>query len=89
MLTQERHQIIVSHLKSRGICSVKELCSVTNSSQATIRRDLYELQQKGKLIRVRGGARSLNEFSSDVEQTIRFNLHVEEKSRLPKQLQCM
>lgn len=46
MLTQERHQIIVSHLKSRGICSVKELCSVTNSSQATIRRDLYQLQQK-------------------------------------------
>lgn len=82
MLTQERHQIIVSHLKSRGICSVKELCSVTNSSQATIRRDLYELQQKGKLIRVRGGARSLNEFSSDVEQTIRFNLHVEEKKQI-------
>lgn len=56
MLAKEREQYIVKHLNQHGVIEVKELAIVLQTSEATIRRDLKELEKQGKLNRVHGGA---------------------------------
>lgn len=58
-----RRKKIVDHLRLAGEADVAELVALTNSSEATIRRDLLELEAAGQLMRTFGGARSLSEPS--------------------------
>ena len=55
-LAEERFRLIRGCLKERGIVSVDELCEVIGVSGATIRRDLAELDTRGLIRRVHGGA---------------------------------
>jgi DeoR family transcriptional regulator, ulaG and ulaABCDEF operon transcriptional repressor len=56
----ERHRVILAAAQSRPVATVGELCEVTGSSEATIRRDIAALHVQGKLRRVRGGAEAIN-----------------------------
>ena len=56
----ERHRVILAALGARSFVTVAELCDVTNSSEATIRRDIAALHVRGDLRRVRGGAEAIN-----------------------------
>jgi DeoR family ulaG and ulaABCDEF operon transcriptional repressor len=56
----ERHRVILATVQSRPVATVAELCEVTGSSEATIRRDIGALQMQGKLRRLRGGAEAVN-----------------------------
>jgi DeoR family fructose operon transcriptional repressor len=55
-LAEERFRKIRACLKERGVVSVDELCEVLAVSGATIRRDLAELDARGHVRRVHGGA---------------------------------
>ncbi|HBX68093.1 MAG TPA: DeoR/GlpR transcriptional regulator [Chloroflexi bacterium] len=52
----ERHDQIQNLLKDRGRVTVQELSSLFSVSEATIRRDLEELDGQGRLRRTHGGA---------------------------------
>ena len=56
----ERHRVILAAAQSHPVVTVAELCEVTGSSEATIRRDIAALDEQGRLRRVRGGAEALN-----------------------------
>lgn len=56
----ERHRVILSAVQGRPVVTVPELCDMTGSSEATIRRDIAALHVQGKLRRVRGGAEAIN-----------------------------
>ncbi|TFG70876.1 MAG: DeoR/GlpR transcriptional regulator [Anaerolineales bacterium] len=56
MLKNERHKFIQELLQKHGVVRVTELAQSINVDAVTIRRDLSELEQKGKLHRVHGGA---------------------------------
>ena len=56
----ERHRVIKAALRTRSFVTVPELCEVTGSSEATIRRDIAALHLAGELRRVRGGAEAVN-----------------------------
>lgn len=56
----ERHRVILATVQSRPVATVAELCEVTGSSEATIRRDIAALHVQGKLRRLRGGAEAVN-----------------------------
>ena len=79
MLKQERQSFILReiNLHNRVLCS--DLCGQINVSEDTIRRDLNELADEGKLIKVHGGAlsksfhisnNSSNVYSLDEKKTI-------------------
>ena len=55
----ERQRVITAAVQTRPVVTVAELCEVTGSSEATIRRDIAALHVQGKLRRVRGGAEAL------------------------------
>lgn len=59
MHEKERHRIIMAAIQERPVVTVPELVELTDSSEATIRRDIAALHVQKKLRRVRGGAEAL------------------------------
>lgn len=60
MHEKERHRIILSAVQEKPVITVPELVDLTDSSEATIRRDIAALHVQKKLRRVRGGAEALH-----------------------------
>jgi DeoR/GlpR family transcriptional regulator of sugar metabolism len=56
MLPDRRHELILRALRADGPISVTALAEQLGASQATIRRDLLQLEEEGLLKRVYGGA---------------------------------
>jgi DeoR/GlpR family transcriptional regulator of sugar metabolism len=56
MFIEERHKKIVEIVESKSRVTVKELAEEFNLNSMTIRRDFFELEKKGLLQRVHGGA---------------------------------
>lgn len=56
MLAEERRASLLKEVTSRGYIEVSEMSARFDVSEPTIRRDLDQLQEEGKLIRTRGGA---------------------------------
>lgn len=76
-----REKIIKDYIDKKGIVPIGELMALTNRSLSTVRRDLLALEEKGLILRKRGGAvgqkrELINCFS---EQVI---LNADEKRRI-------
>ena len=56
MLTNERQNLIVQMVEQRGAISLQELVTLLDTSESTIRRDLFLLDEEGLIKKVRGGA---------------------------------
>ncbi|MDF7671868.1 DeoR/GlpR family DNA-binding transcription regulator [Lactobacillus sp. ESL0701] len=84
MLTQERQKIIENYVNQHEMCQVKDLSTITNTSESTIRRDLIQLEQQGLLKRIHGGAQSVKNFAHDVSQHIRFSMNHEAKIKIAR-----
>lgn len=82
MLQLERQNRMMRLLNEKKELTVKEFCSILHSSQATIRRDLTELEQKGLLKRSFGGAVLNETFSDQLPLFLRSAIHISEKKRI-------
>lgn len=63
MLSAERHSIILQELDIHRTVTIEALSKLLKVSDNTVRRDLAELQKKGKLERIQGGAVAPTGFS--------------------------
>ena len=70
-LADHRLELIMSVLSARGECRTKQMAEQFQSSEMTLRRDLAELEKRGLLRRVHGGAVLLNR---DVDYAQRLEL---------------
>ena len=61
MLAEQRARAILQQVTQRQTVSVTDLCQITGASEATIRRDLNTLARQGRLVKIHGGATSLEE----------------------------
>ncbi len=59
MLERERHHVILKLLEERSFVGVAELLELLDASEATIRRDINALAERGEIKRIRGGAEAL------------------------------
>lgn len=82
MLTQERQRLIENYINQQGLCRVVDLCKITATSESTIRRDLIQMEEKGFIKRVHGGAQSVKNLAHDVSQHIRFSMNHNDKVRV-------
>lgn len=82
MLVHERHIQILRFLQKEKVASLRQLKDLLYVSEATLRRDLSKMEQKGLIQRTHGGA-ILTE-SSQVESSIliREQKQVKEKKRI-------
>jgi DeoR family ulaG and ulaABCDEF operon transcriptional repressor len=60
MHERERHRLILKLVEERAVVGVADLVDLLDASEATIRRDIIALAERGELKRVRGGAEALN-----------------------------
>jgi DeoR/GlpR family transcriptional regulator of sugar metabolism len=67
MLTAQRKKLIVGRLAAEGQIVAKDLALELGTSEDTIRRDLRDLAQDGKLQRVHGGALPASEATGDLQ----------------------
>lgn len=86
MLAVQRARVILQQLSLHQTISLTDLCQITGASQATIRRDLKALAQQRRLVRVHGGAASLDEEEGleqepDLTAMLRYT---EEKKRIAR-----
>lgn len=84
MLAELRMDAILAELEKEQSVSVAHLCRVTGASEATIRRDLTELDRRGKLSKVYGGALPVREKfrSEEPHMDVKSRLHTQEKMRI-------
>ncbi len=75
MHEKERHRIILTSVQEKPVVTVQELVDLTESSEATIRRDIAALHLQKRLRRVRGGAEGITppQFVGLAGRTFRVN----------------
>lgn len=85
MLDTERRQLMVQLVESRSSLTVSELSTHFQVSQATIRRDLKLLSERGMIERAHGGAARRVRLSAEMPEPPlpgRAGLQLEEKQRI-------
>ena len=86
MLTEKRYEEILNLLEQKNNITVRELTKLLKASESTIRRDLNELHKMGKLVKVFGGAVSIDSKYTTKEKTISIKEeeNTDEKLRIAK-----
>lgn len=82
MLKIDRQNIILEMLTEKGSILVSEACEALQCSDQTIRRDLQEMEEKGQLKRIHGGAYLSVDEDKSVPVQLRELLIPEEKERI-------
>jgi DeoR family ulaG and ulaABCDEF operon transcriptional repressor len=90
MLERERKDTIFRLLDLHGWASIHDVVEASGASEATIRRDFIDLEEAGRLRRVRGGVELVREKtsgSSRVEPPLdhRVSVNSEKKRRIARQ----
>ena len=86
MFAEQRQAQILQLLDARGSITLTELVTLLHASESTIRRDLQDLDKKKKLVRVFGGAMSVDSRTSLHEERVadREAVNIEEKNRIAR-----
>ena len=80
MLTTERQNMIMDYLKEHKTAVVRKLAASLYVSEATVRRDLKELQKMGLIERSHGGAVH-PENAEEISIFVRISKNAKEKER--------
>lgn len=84
MLSAERQQQILDILKERQCVTVAFLSKHLYASGATIRRDLAQMNERGLVRRVRGGAALLEGIHNDAPLLVRAGKNRERKEKIAR-----
>lgn len=82
-LKDDRFKVILDMIEQKNIVKVAEIKEKLNVTDVTIRRDLKELENKGFLQRVHGGAKRTRENTfEERSHSEKKQLNIEEKKRI-------
>lgn len=86
MSRQERRYEITNYINENGLVTFSELkLRFPNASDMTLRTDLKELGEQGKIIRVRGGAKSIQEVAkADDSYFLRMARNLEKRQQIAR-----
>ncbi|HMK08674.1 MAG TPA: DeoR/GlpR family DNA-binding transcription regulator [Anaerolineales bacterium] len=82
LIPAERHQRIQALLETRLVASIADLSELLGVSEATIRRDLETLEERGLLERTHGGAILTRRLPNEPVYALSAAVHPEEKRRI-------
>ena len=82
MLTEDRYEYIIENINRNNSVKLKDLVDILGTSESTVRRDLDELEARGLLKRVRGGAISSSNFTQDISINTRKQENTDSKIAL-------
>ena len=86
MLNEERKRIILDITNERKSITIIELMEILDASESTVRRDLSDMDKKGLLKKVHGGAISLNNDIQTEDESVeqRSDLNASSKREIAK-----
>jgi DeoR family lactose phosphotransferase system repressor len=85
VLKDERFQKILEMLESNNIIKIYDIKEMLGVTEMTVRRDLKALEEKGLLIRIRGGAKKKEKvLFTELSHNQKRNINVEEKKYIAK-----
>lgn len=87
MIKAERQKLIIELLNRDEIVKVSDITKKISVTDMTVRRDLQELEEKGLLIRVHGGAKSISEkklTDTELSHLEKKDIHLNEKIEIAK-----
>lgn len=83
MIREERLDRILEFIDKHQYASVESLMTLVDASKSTIRRDLIQLNEEGKITFVRGGAASVNKsFLPESRYQDKQSSNIAEKQRI-------
>src|SRR5699024_3959558 len=83
MLKEERHLFIINELKNDNVIQVSDIKNKLDVTEMTIRRDLKELEEKGILKRIHGGATSVELLSAkEFSHNEKIKRNIKEKKQV-------
>jgi DeoR/GlpR family transcriptional regulator of sugar metabolism len=92
MFPEQRYMVIQDTAREQGFVSLDQLCDITQSSEATIRRDIAKLLKEGKIEKVLGGIVPADTSDNNDPQSPLLSRMVEnhdEKERIGKAAQAL
>ncbi|GEB75994.1 DeoR/GlpR family DNA-binding transcription regulator [Sporolactobacillus inulinus] len=84
MLAEERQLMILKTLAVDHVVKLKELVSMLNASESTVRRDLQELESRHLLRRVHGGASLLRKVNDELDMESKTLKNVQQKKAVAR-----
>lgn len=84
MLAAERHHQILDSLAEQGSVRTKDIASILNVTDETIRKDFELLERQGAVVRTHGGVLPPNRVVRDLTLTERQLMNREEKNLIAK-----
>ncbi|MBP2069166.1 DeoR/GlpR family DNA-binding transcription regulator [Anaerococcus nagyae] len=87
MLKEKRQDLIVEMVNDKDLIEVSDLTTTLEVTEMTIRRDLKELEGKGLLKRVHGGARKIKSISNvEYSNAEKKEKNITQKKYISKQI---
>jgi DeoR/GlpR family transcriptional regulator of sugar metabolism len=83
-LANSRQARLIQRLQARSYVETQDLCTFLGVSEATVRRDLVELEARGLIRRTHGGALYLNQITKDYSNAERLGQNPAEKAKIGK-----
>jgi DeoR family transcriptional regulator, repressor of opine catabolism and conjugal transfer len=87
--SEERQDRIVELLNKEGFLDIKTLADRFDISAVTVRRDLGDLEDSGRLRRTHGGAVSINQVAHDPANAARAVSYLAEKAAIAEKAAAM
>lgn len=86
MLKEQRQMQLLKLVDKHQFVRVDELAQYLKCAEITIRRDIHELDQQKKLVKVHGGAKSLNDRGEMFDESVenRQQTHMVEKKKIAR-----
>uniref|UniRef100_UPI003F68E351 DeoR/GlpR family DNA-binding transcription regulator n=1 Tax=Streptococcus pluranimalium TaxID=82348 RepID=UPI003F68E351 len=83
MIKKERLLKILEEVNKKGVININDIVAKLEVSDMTIRRDLAELEKEGKLLRIHGGAQSIESgIPTERSNTEKQSLQTVEKEEI-------
>ncbi|MFZ2916021.1 MAG: DeoR family transcriptional regulator, partial [Streptococcus suis] len=82
ILKSERKQLILERIQAQQYVRLEEFVEILETSESTVRRDLDELENEGKLRRVHGGAESTGNLQLEESILEKSVKNVQEKREI-------
>lgn len=85
MLKEERQKIMLELLMEKKIVKVADITEKLQVADMTVRRDFQEMEDKGLIIRIHGGAKMLDKdtlTSIELSHREKKKIHLEEKTEI-------
>lgn len=79
-----RQKRLLDHLQARSFLATQDICTLLGVSEATVRRDLAELEGRALLRRTHGGALPIRQITQDFPNDERLRRNAAEKALIAK-----